>query len=419
MAVDFSLLPPEQDIPKDPPSRLVWTIVFFLLTLAGVFVVLLLWPKDEPTQTSWFWVCIALYPAGTSAFVVSRRYSVYEGHRLDVHAWNEERKRYIEDLFDRASIPFAVIGAAFSFIDDEKLDNVSAIAERTLVLKAQPAIAEQGTVSARWFAPDALERKAWLRGPDTVRQAQVLVWVFDRLLYRSRNALAKLPDNLPLVVRIKVVANAYEGDWGSLWNERWRQLSLPPSTVVIEPEDMGLMDVDSWLDSSDSRLQTHATLVVVVQLNEILGKNPPEGSAETCAAVLLVPERLLQHHRLEPIARIHRPMTGSKDSLTHVLRYALRWGKADPLSIGRSWLNNLNAASTSVFHAALREVGVTSARDTPLPELNLDRTVGHAGSAADWLALACAAASSQQLGSPQLVVMQHASDIVSTVVAAP
>ena len=419
MAIDFSELPPEQELPKEAPPRFFWTIAFFSLTLVGVFAVLLLWPKGEPTQTPWFWLCLTLYPAGIAAFVVSRRYAVYEGRKLDIQAWNEARKRYIEAVFERESIPFAVIGASFSFIDDESLDNTEAIVERSLVLKAQPAIAEQGTVLARWLVPRSLDRGAWVRGPDTMRQTQVLTWLIDRLLGKSCESLSSLPSDVPLIVKIRVSANAYEGDIASLWRDSWRRQNLRPSTTDIQSDDMRLADVDSWLDSADARIRTHATFVVVIQLNEVLGKNPPDGSAEAAAALLLVPKHLLQRYSFEPIAYIHRPIAGPVENLTHMLRYAIRWGKADPNSISRSWLSNLNTACASAFHAALREVGVSSAREGPLPELNMDRTVGHAGSAADWLAVACAASCSRQLGSPQLLVVQHGTDIVSAVVAAP
>jgi len=334
--------------------------------------------------------------------------SVLHGH---------QQQAYIDTVFDRASIPFAVLGVAFSFIDNDRLDNSASIAERTLVLKAQPAIAAKGTVLARWFVPAALDRERWVRGPDMVRQRQVLDWIIDRLLDKSREALARIPADLRLFVRVRVSANACRGDIASILRDHWRRGNLRPCTVIAESEDVRLMNVDSWLDSPDFRIQKHATLVVVIELNEILGKNPPEGSAEAGSAVLLVPKHLSQRHKLEPIAYVHRPMAASQENLAQMMGYALRWAKADPPSVGRSWLSNLNASSAATLHASLRTVGVTGPNTAPLPELNMDRTVGHAGSAADWLAVACAADSAQQLGSPQLLVVQHGADIVSAVVA--
>ena len=88
MALDFNDLPLEQPVPDQPPSRLFWTIVFFVLVLAGVFAVLLLWPSDEPTHTPWFWTCITVFPLGIASLLVSRPFSAYEGTRLEIQSWN-------------------------------------------------------------------------------------------------------------------------------------------------------------------------------------------------------------------------------------------------------------------------------------------------------------------------------------------
>ena len=417
MPVDFSLLPPEQKLPDALPSKLLWTVVFFMLTLIGVFAVLLLWPKNEPTQTPWFWFSLTTYSAGSAAFVVSRRYSVYEGRCLDVRAWNEARKQYIQGVFENASKPLAVVHAAYCFTDDVKLNRAEAIAKRELVLKAQPAIAAHGTVEARWLTPAKLDRSKWVRGPDTIRQAQVLEWLFDQLLDKSVEALGSLPSDLPLTVRLRVAANALEVDIHAVWESRWRSRKLLPATVLFEPVDANLMRVDSWLDSGDALIKKRATLMVTVQLNEVLSKNPPEGSAEAGAAVLLVPKDLLMRHSLKPVAYLHRPMEGGEDKLIHSVTYALRWGKAEPKSVGRVWLTGLEVHSVAPLHAALAETGVTASRSDPLPELNVDRTVGHAGVAAGWLALACSAESAQQVGGQQLLVEQNGNDIVVAVVA--
>src|SRR5690348_4709684 len=120
MAVDFNRLPPEEPVPDNAPARVLWTVVFLLIAIVGVFAVLLLWPKAEPTQTPWFWTCVTVYPFGVAAFVVLRRYSVYEGRRLDALAWNNAREKYVNDVFDGASRPLAVLAAICRFSSDAK-----------------------------------------------------------------------------------------------------------------------------------------------------------------------------------------------------------------------------------------------------------------------------------------------------------
>ncbi|MEV8645943.1 hypothetical protein, partial [Mesorhizobium ciceri] len=86
MALNFNALPPVEPVPDTSPSRTVWLVVFLVLTLIGVLAAILLWPQRESTRGLWFWVCITLYPAGIAVFIVSRRYSAYEGRRLDAQA---------------------------------------------------------------------------------------------------------------------------------------------------------------------------------------------------------------------------------------------------------------------------------------------------------------------------------------------
>src|SRR5690242_3511274 len=137
MPVDFTRLPPEEPVPDNPPSRLVWTVVFFLIAVVGVFVVLLLWPKEDPTQTPWFWTCVTVYPFGLAALVVLRRYSVFEGRRLDAIAWNEARAEHVNEVFDGASRPLAVLAATCRFSSEAKDDDFNKLLDGSVKLEPQ------------------------------------------------------------------------------------------------------------------------------------------------------------------------------------------------------------------------------------------------------------------------------------------
>ncbi|WP_227791527.1 hypothetical protein [Burkholderia sp. BE17] len=148
MAVNFENLPPEEPEPDEPPSRFVWTIVFFVIVLAGVFAVLLLWPKDEPTQSLWFWICVTVYPVGVAAFVVLRRYSVFEGRRLDAIAWNEAREKYVTGVFEQASRPLVLLAAAYRFASDAKEDAFDKLLGGSIKLEPRTV---PGTTGAAYF----------------------------------------------------------------------------------------------------------------------------------------------------------------------------------------------------------------------------------------------------------------------------
>ena len=152
MPIDFDKLPPEKPVPDRPPSRLVWTIVFFVIVLAGIFAVLLLWPKGESTQSLWFRICITVYPVGVATIVVLRRYSVFEGRRLDAIAWNEAREKYLNRVFEGASHPLALVAAAYRFTSDAKDDGFDKLLGGSIKLEPRIALKHDAPpVNARWF----------------------------------------------------------------------------------------------------------------------------------------------------------------------------------------------------------------------------------------------------------------------------
>ncbi|MEX3962135.1 hypothetical protein AB4Y42_07925 [Paraburkholderia sp. EG286B] len=54
MAVNFSLLRPEEPVPVKLPPRFLWTVIFSVIRTIGDFMILLLWPKVEPPALAFF-----------------------------------------------------------------------------------------------------------------------------------------------------------------------------------------------------------------------------------------------------------------------------------------------------------------------------------------------------------------------------
>jgi hypothetical protein len=104
MPIDLLRVPPEEPIPTDEPSRLVWSIVFLVLVAMGAFVALLLWTKGDSTHTSWFWVCVGAFPVLGSLFIVLQRFSQHADRIDQAMVWNEVRERYQQQLLDVAMI---------------------------------------------------------------------------------------------------------------------------------------------------------------------------------------------------------------------------------------------------------------------------------------------------------------------------
>lgn len=389
-----------------PPSRFAWTVVFFVLTLLGILAVLMLWPANEPTHTPRFWICVTVFPAGIAAFVVLRRYSVYEGRRCDAVDWNSARKRYIEEEFERESVPVLVLGSAMRVTASEKADGVEQIVDGALTLDAQASDHEENeSVSARWLQP----LDARLAADDAERHVLVLEWLYDRLLAELNEPISTLAAELGLSVQLEVSGFMGEVDALALWNDRWGTHGLRAAHSFLAPEMPGPMVLDSWLDVRDGPLEKGALLLISVSLNAMLDGLPPAGAAEAGTGLLMASSSVASRHGLRPVAAIHRPVRSPNDNLDHAMTCALRWGSAGVQSLGSLWMTGLDAATGKPLHAALSHLSADTPRAGALPEFDIDRAVGNAGPTAGWLAVACAVQTASEVAAPQLVA-QRCSD---------
>ncbi|WP_439889625.1 hypothetical protein ACS7SF_09875 [Ralstonia sp. 25C] len=414
MALDFSKLPPEEE-PPEPPSRFVWTVVFFVITLLGILAVLMLWPAGEPTNGAWFWTCVALFPPGIAAFVVSRRYSVYEGRRLDAQAWNDARERYNTQAFARESIPVLVVGAAIRVTENDTENDVRSIMDRSLTLAAQASPHEENeSIVTRWLQPV----EARLAADDAERHEFILDWLYGCLLKDLSAAIGALPPDLPL--RVVIDLSGYLGgvDPVALWQGRWTGLDMRIARAERAAEPLDTMVLDAWLDDRTSLLSKSALLLISVSLSQVIEGTPLEGTAEAGVGLLLVSTTLGREYKLAPVAAIHRPVRADHDQVDHALTHALRWGGTEPKLLENVWTTGFDGESVGPLNSALSQTGATSGQESEIKACDLDQTVGHAGASAGWLATACAVHAMQQSAAGQLVVEYHLDHTVAAVVAA-
>jgi hypothetical protein len=417
MALDFDKLPPEKPVPDTPPARFVWTVVFFVLTLIGIFAALMLWPENESTSTPWFWTCVTVFPAGIAAFVVSRRFSVYEGRRLNALAWNGACKQYAEQAFAQESIPLRILGAAMRVTENDADNRIAKIADRTLTLDAQASDHEaNASIAARWFQP----LDARLAVDEAERHTLILEWLYDKLVVDLTESLIALPAEVPLRVLLDVSGYAGEADLVELWQAQWRSHELRDAHAhrVLAPLD--LMTVDSWLDDRDGAppLGRSAVLFISASLSDVLDEDPPEGTAEAGIGLLVASAAFADRYKLQPVASLHRPLRSGSENLNHALTYALRWGHVEFNSLEAAWMTGFDGATVGPLHTALSHVGASKPRNDALPEFDLDRTVGRAGRSAGWLAATCAALRAAGSAAPQLVAQRNDDQTIVGVVTA-
>lgn len=387
MAVDFSLLPQEDTQHVEAPSRFLWAIAFFLMLLAGGFAVLLLWPKDIPTQTSKFWITLTLFPVGIPTWIVLRRYSVHEGRKLDIALRNEALRAFNDRVFEAASIPLAILGAAHRISSDPRVNAPERIKEGSVTLNAQDPIAKYGdVVTGRWITVPGTQNTAGGEEIDLRRRHHVTTWLFNQLLDDLLPTLEAIPSRVPLSVHLSIAngfaPEANEALWLDCWDKRTtRSIEIIQSTTL--PSD--LIMLDQWMDAIIGNEDIHTTLIVTIQLNPLLAATPSDGTAEAGVAVLLAPDALASRYSLARQCNLHRPVRGTVDQPGESLSHALQWANTTGDRVTTAWQTGLDAAQAGSLGLPARKLALN-------PRItNLDQTVGNTGRAAPWLALACAA----------------------------
>ncbi len=324
----FSLLPSEKPLPENSPSRLVWTITFFVLVLAGVFAVLLLWPKTLPTQTWEFWTCVVVFPLGVSTLVVMRRFAHYEGHKLNIVLSNEAARGYNAHVFEVASRPLALVGAAYRFSVDPKEDAVESVRAGSVQLKTMAPLARDGEpTKARWLEVPGVNLHPGTKEHDRRRQRDVMKWLFAELINPLVAQVQTLPSGLDLRVHLLVSGEMTYTESEALWQECWREHSLRQVVVteMTAPDDAEAIDV--WLDHVSEGRRLEARLIVAIQLRRLLSAMPPAGGAEAGVALLLLPDVMASQYEVVRMANLHRPVRGPFDQSNNALLHALMWGR--------------------------------------------------------------------------------------------
>lgn len=417
MSVNFSQLPEKIAVPDQRPSVLFWTVVFLVLTLAGVATILLLWPKGMPTQTWKFWITLLAFPTGLATLVVLHRYGMYQGKVLDAEIYNEVCEDYTEEVVGFASRPLAVIGSAYRFSEEDSINALAltGIQDQSLSLPVFSSTnSGSAPLKARQFvtAEQSLllaERPAALNVPDQkpddedelARQQAALGWAFAQLQESLVESVRLLPQSLPVTVQLKVASKVLPAAVKEIWQNAWEKHRLRSVQLALlsEEDDSSLKLLDTWLDRAHHKDQQQARLIVTVQLHTSVAGAPPRDSAEAGTALLMLPAGVAQHYQLTPSVWLHRPQRGALDQTDHAMVHALKWADVTGAEIGSVW----HADCSSEQCDALRDH--TSALGLKTLAGSIDTAVGLTGVVAPWLAICCAVAAAQSDSQPQMVLL--------------
>jgi hypothetical protein len=388
MPVDHQQLPGEEPESAAAPSKLVWVSVFVVLLAVGGAATVLLWPKHMPTNDWRFWTALVVLPSALASFIVSRSFSAYEAAKLDVQARNEVASAYNQRVFDAASRPFSILAATYRFSCDRKENSLGGVRDKSMKLVSQAAIARDAPpVHARWLMVPSFELAAGPLTADKKRHIEAAKWLFAELLDELAQAIKALPQRTSLDVHFAMSSLLSTEERDGLWNDKWEKLNLRPADIAINDSNVDLMTLDGWLDRTIETAENKAQLILAIQLTALQSASPSPGSAEAAVALLLLPKVEATRHRLVSEADLHRPVRGRFEQANEALRPALKWAGSEAPDIKGIWQAGFDA--TQWGHVVSEGCLLGLSNDA----IKIDQSIGFAGVAAPWLAVAVAAKS--------------------------
>ncbi|MRS17516.1 hypothetical protein GJV06_21790 [Enterobacteriaceae bacterium RIT691] len=393
MAVNLNKIPPLSWRPQ-PPRPLRWFGTLLCLLVIGAFISRLL---EKITGNDHFWVITTAIPTGVWAIVAFIRLTVYLLQDIYASAWDRRREECILQEIRRGRRALQVLATEFiTARPDNTLSPLDALSPRHTQLCAQKSWSgEEGCYHTRRPVSEGTTPERLLSSS------------FAVLLKTLQPELAVFSSDQPVTVLLESTSSVPISQVDACWRSALKEAGLLQSATYSRGS--GLAFIDHWLDHN---IRDNALLLVVALQ---IAPDSPDMTAEA-VVTLLVGNRLTQK-TLTPRALLHRPEKSHPEALDGGAMQALDWVPLPENKQLHLWLAGL----TNEQH---RHVTALTGK-SPLAALNpasdihnLDRTLGHVGCAAPWLAIAAAAQAAQRSNEVQMIISseQGQSDIWSVIV---
>ncbi|MFC0577639.1 hypothetical protein [Paraburkholderia solisilvae] len=373
----------------------------------GAGLTIMVWPAGRPTNTLWFWFCIAGYPFLAWAFLLCAWLGYGHARRSEAIAANRVSAEAEQACHALASKSLAILGHAWCFSADH--------AENTLE-EIQKAVGQQklrasgsganSDVAARWLEIPGARFEPGNELNESARHAALCGWLLEHLTHRLTPQLNALPRHTKLQIEFHVqsrmktaVVEAQLRDFiaGKAWAGK---VNGEPSVG----QGLPLFRTDAWLDAQDPNV---TYLLIAIELHDAISTVLPDGVAEAGVALLLGHPRL----NLSPTSSalcLHRPARDVPGSAANAIELAARWAMSSIERVRTVWTHGLKGERMSTVRRATK-----AGDDTAW--MALETSIGDCSKAGPWLALALAAENACITADPQLVLCEEDGNLVAVV----
>lgn len=204
--------------------------------------------------------------------------------------------------------------------------------------------------------------------------------------------VGQFPENTSLAVILDISSSLSFPAVQEIWQEAWQESGVTCAVEYVGSNGTGV--ISQWLDH---RIKDEAMLLIVgLQIDPIDSNNTAEA-----AVALLLGNRLTQE-ALEPLGLLHRPDASSPGELSEGMNMAAYHVPLKGKIVKNLWLAGLTGGQHAEVIACQNAHPAQSVADDSV--ISLDRSMGHAGAAAPWLAIAAATEIARQTQSPQMII---------------
>ena len=204
--------------------------------------------------------------------------------------------------------------------------------------------------------------------------------------------VGQFPKNASLAVILDISSSLSFPAVREIWQQAWQESEITCAVEYVDSNGPGV--VSHWLDH---RIKDEVMLLIVgLQIDPVDSNNTAEA-----AVALLLGNRLTQD-ALEPLALLHRPDASPPGELCEGMNMAAYNVPLKGHMVKNLWLAGLTGAQHAEVITCQNAHPAQSVADDSV--ISLDRSMGHAGAAAPWLAIAAAPEITQQTQSPQMII---------------
>jgi hypothetical protein len=391
MAYSLKNLPPVHPRPS-PPKASRWLVALALMLAVSVILMRVFGRYVEGNH---FWYIALGAPAIIWGIAAGGRLLVWMLRDIAANGFDRRREAWILHETRRARRAMQVLGVSFvtGHPENTREEIVAAMLAHQTIMAAQTDW--QGNKGQRLSRIEVEPDEK----PDATVQ-RVLTQLIEDL------SLADLPDTTSLVVALDASTSCEPDVVNQAWENARQACELACAVEFIPCR--GPAFLDAWLDH---RIREESLLLII---GLQVAPEQTDHSAEAAVALLLG-NRLTQK-TLPVIALLHRPDPALPGQLEAGMRMAAYNVPVDGDSVTHLWLAGLNQKQQAEVASHQGAYPTQAVGDEQI--ITPDSTVGQAGAAAPWLAMAAAVQTAQDIQRPQMIICGdiHRDELWSTLV---